>query len=182
MKIKKLAVLIMGTMFFWNLHAALITHLKFEDDFEDSYGDINGKGINGVTFAAGISKDTNEAFEVGGNGESLGKSVNSISFVFRPRINGVPVFIEDISVEYDAGGLYQIRSRVPYSVSVVRTGIIKTKNEAVAEMSEMVKIEEAEKGNVVYTLDENDELILSYVTKDEEKREFKTISLEAKNE
>ncbi|HQN73458.1 MAG TPA: LamG domain-containing protein [bacterium] len=131
---------------------------------------------------AGISKDTNEAFEVGGDGESLGKSVNSISFVFRPKINGIPVFIEDISVEYDAAGLYQIRSRVPHSITLSRTGKIMAEEKAVEELSKSVRIEEANKGRVVYSLDENNELVLSFITKNEERREFKTISLEAKDE
>jgi hypothetical protein len=131
---------------------------------------------------AGISKDTNEAFEVGGNGESLGKSVNSISFVFRPKINEITVLIEDISVEYDAQGLYQIRSRVPHSIALSRTGKIMSEEKAVEELSKSVTIEEANKGKVVYSLDENYELVLSFVTKNEERREIKTISLEAKDE
>ena len=56
MKMKKLMVLIIGTMFFWNLHGALTTHLKFEDNFEDSFGNYDGTnyGTNGgTTFATG---------------------------------------------------------------------------------------------------------------------------------
>lgn len=131
---------------------------------------------------AGISKDVNEAFAVNGNGESLGKNVNSIRFVFRPKIDGLPVFIEDITVDYDAAGLQRIKSRTPYSISLSRKGKIKSEEEAVAEMAEKVKIEEAENGKVMYALDENYELSLSYMTGDKEKRELKTISLEAKDE
>ena len=78
---------------------------------------------------AGISRDVNEAFEVGGNGESLGKMINSVAFVFRPVINGVPIFAESIEVEYDAEGFYQLRSNVPYSVSEIKRGTIKSENQ-----------------------------------------------------
>nr|MBP7432930.1 hypothetical protein [bacterium] len=128
---------------------------------------------------AGISKDTNEAFEVGGNGESLGKSVNSISFVFRPKINGIPVFIEDISVEYDAQGLYQIRSRVPHSIVLSRTGKIMSEEKAVEELSKSVTIEEAEKGQVMYVLNENsNEFVLARITKSESKKTFIIVPME----
>ncbi|MGI6394480.1 MAG: LamG-like jellyroll fold domain-containing protein [bacterium] len=132
---------------------------------------------------AGISKDTNEAFEIGGDGESLGKSVNSISFVFRPKINGIPVFIEDISVEYDSQGLYQIRSRVPYSITLLRIGKIMPEEKAVEELSKSVTIEEAEKGQVMYVLNENlNELVLVRITKSEAIKAFIVIPLEGKNE
>ncbi len=132
---------------------------------------------------AGISKDTNEAFEVGGNGESLGKSVNSISFVFRPKINGVPVFIEDISVEYDAQGLYQIKSRVPHSITLSRTGKIMSEEKAVEELSKSVTIEEAEKGQVMYVLNENsNELVLARITKSESKKTFIIVPMEDRDE
>jgi len=52
MKMKKLVVLIIGIMFFLNLHAALITHLKFEEDLEDSYGNNNGTN-HGVSYTTG---------------------------------------------------------------------------------------------------------------------------------
>lgn len=132
---------------------------------------------------AGISKDTNEAFEVEGKGESLGKSVNSISFVFRPKINGIPVFIEDISVEYDAQGLHQIRSRVPHSITLSRAGKIMSEEKAVEELSKSVATEEAKKGQTMYVLNENtNELVLVRITKSEAMKTFVVISLEAKNE
>jgi predicted transcriptional regulator len=59
---------------------------------------------------------------------------------------------------------------------------IKSKEEVVAEMAEKVNMEEAEIGKIMYSLDENYELSLSYITKDEEKGELKTISLEAEDE
>jgi hypothetical protein len=73
MKMKKLMVLIIGTMLFLNLHAALITHLKFENDFEDNYGDNNGKNKNDpydVSFGegregVGIYFDGNDYVEIG---------------------------------------------------------------------------------------------------------------------
>ena len=52
MKIKKLAVLIIGTMFFWNLHAGLVAHLEFEDNFKDRYGNNDGTN-HGVVFTTG---------------------------------------------------------------------------------------------------------------------------------
>ncbi|HPY15470.1 MAG TPA: hypothetical protein PLI61_11310, partial [bacterium] len=131
---------------------------------------------------AGISKDTNEAFEVGGNGESLGKSVNSISFVFRPKINGIFIYGENISIEYDAQGLYQIRSRVPHSIALSKTGKIMSEEKAVEELSKSVTIEEANKGKVVYSLDENNELVLSIIARNEEQKTIKTVPLEAKDE
>ncbi|HQO92830.1 MAG TPA: hypothetical protein PLX56_10920, partial [bacterium] len=63
-----------------------------------------------------------------------------------------------------------------------RTGKIMAEEKAVEELSKSVRIEEANKGRVVYSLDENNELVLSFITKNEERREFKTISLEAKDE
>jgi hypothetical protein len=132
---------------------------------------------------AGISKDTNETFEVGGNGESLGKSVNSISFVFRPRINGIYVFIEDISVEYDAQGLYQIRSRVPHSISLSRTGQIMSEEQAVEELAKSVTAEEAAKKKEVYVLNKKtNELVLASITKSEDMKTFIVVPLEAKYE
>jgi hypothetical protein len=79
MKMKKLAVLIIGTMLFLNLHAGLVTHLEFEDDFKDRYG--NNDGLNGpidetgnhdVSFDTGkegraIYFDGNDYIEVGEN-------------------------------------------------------------------------------------------------------------------
>ena len=79
-------------------------------------------------------------------------------------------------------GLYQIRSRVPHSITLSRRGKIMSEEKAVEELSKSVTIEEANKGRVFYSLDQNNELVLSFMTKNEEKREFKTISLEVKDE
>lgn len=49
-------------------------------------------------------------------------------------------------------------------------------------MSEKVKIEEAENGEIMYLMDENYELSLSYITGDKETSELKSISLEAEDE
>jgi hypothetical protein len=53
MRMKKLAVLIMGTMFFWNLHAGLVTHLKFDGDWEDNYGESTYVKKWGTSFTDG---------------------------------------------------------------------------------------------------------------------------------
>ncbi len=127
---------------------------------------------------AGISKDTNEAFEVGGDGESLGKSVNSISFVFWPKIGGIEIFNEKIEVEYDSNGLYQIKSNVPYAVSLSKIGAIKSEEKAVEELSKSVTIEEAEKGKIVYAINKYGELELSWISLNKEKNLFVNISLD----
>ena len=108
--------------------------------------------------------------------------MNSISFVFRPKINGIPVFIENILVEYDAQGLYQIRSRVPHSIALSRTGKIMSEEKAVEELSKSVTIEEANKGKVFYSLDKNNELSLSIVARNMENKTTITVPLEAKDE
>lgn len=132
---------------------------------------------------SGISQDVSESFEVGGNGESMGRKVNSFSFVFRPKINKVPVFIEDIMIEYDADGLYQIKSRVPYSIELSKKGKIKSKEKALDEISESVNIEEADKGEVMYVLNENTgELVLAYIAESKEKKTFTVVQLEEENE
>jgi len=108
--------------------------------------------------------------------------VNSISFVFRPKINGIFIYGENISIEYDAQGLYQIRSRVPHSIALSKTGKIMSEEKAVEELSKSVTIEEANKGKVVYSLDENNELVLSIIARNEEQKTIKTVPLEAKDE
>ena len=129
---------------------------------------------------SGISRDVNEAFEVGGNGESLGKTINSVAFVFRPVINGIPIFSESIEVEYDAEGFYQLRSNVPYSLSATRTGLIKSEKEIKAKIySATGKNEEKV---IAYVLNEKNEFVLSAVAKDETTGTFIEISMEANNE
>lgn len=129
---------------------------------------------------AGISRDVNEAFEVGGNGESLGKMINSVIFVFRPVINGIPIFSESIEIEYDAEGFYQLRSNVPYSVSKIKESEIKTEEQVKGEIySTLGKDEEK---IIAYVLNKEDEFILSAIAKDDANETFLTISLEANHD
>ena len=125
----------------------------------------------------GISRDVNEAFEVGGNGESLGKMINSIIFVFRPVIDGIPIFAESIEVEYDAEGFYQLRSNVPYSVSETKRSMIKSEDDVETEMYSALGKEEEK--IIAYVLNEEGEFILSAVAKDDVNKTYLTISLEA---
>jgi hypothetical protein len=208
MKNGKIFVLITLLLFFYNLQAALVTHLKFENDFEDNYGDNNGSNMpasNDVSFTTGVEGkgiyfDGDDYLEIGKGDfdprgaensysislwvyESLGKSVNSISFVFRPKINGIPVFIEDISVEYDSQGLYQIRSRVPHSIALSRTGKIISEEKAVEELGKSVTIEEATEKKEMYVLSKKtNELVLASITKSEDMKTFIVVPLEEKNE
>ena len=129
---------------------------------------------------AGISRDVNEAFEVDGNGESLGKIINSVAFVFRPVIDGVPIFAESIEVEYDAEGFYQLRSNVPYSVSETKRGAIKSEEQVEEEIYSALGKEEEK--IIAYVLNEDGEFILSAVAKDDANETFLTISLEANHD
>ena len=129
---------------------------------------------------AGISRDYNEAFEVGGNGESLGKMINSVAFVFRPVIDGVPIFSESIEVEYDAEGFYQLRSSVPYSVSKIRESVIKSEEQVDEEVYSALGKEEDK--IIAYVLNEEGEFILSAVAEDDANKTFLTISLEANHD
>ena len=129
---------------------------------------------------AGISRDVNEAFEVGGNGESLGKMINSVIFVFRPVINGVTIFSESIEVEYDADGFYQLRSNVPYSVSEIKRSAAKSEEQVDEEIYSALGKEEEK--IIAYVLNENGKLVLSAVTKDDANETFLIISLEANND
>ena len=126
---------------------------------------------------AGISRDYNEAFEVGGNGESLGKMINSVIFVFRPVIDGVPIFSETIEVEYDAEGFYQLRSNVPYSVSETRRSAIKPEEQVEEEIYSALGKDEDK--IITYVLNENEGLVLSAIAMDDVNETFLTISLEA---
>ncbi|MBP5434551.1 LamG domain-containing protein [bacterium] len=128
----------------------------------------------------GISRDVNEAFEVGGNGESLGKMINSVAFVFRPVIDGVPIFSESIEVEYDAEGFYQLRSNVPYSVSKIRGSDIKSEEQVDEEIYSALGKEEDK--IIAYVLNEEGEFILSAVAEDDANKTFLTISLEANHD
>ena len=125
---------------------------------------------------AGISRDVNEAFEVGGNGESLGKMINSVAFVFRPVIDGIPIFEESIEVEYDAEGFYQLRSNVPYSVSKTRRSMIKSEYDVETEIYSALGKEEDK--IIAYVLNEGGEFVLSAVAKDDANETYLTISLE----
>ena len=125
----------------------------------------------------GISRDINEAFEVDGNGESLGKMINSVAFVFRPVIDGIPIFSESIEVEYDAEGFYQLRSNVPYSVSETRRSAIKSEEQVEEEIYSTLGKEEDK--IIAYVLNEDGEFILSTVAKDDANETYLTISLEA---
>ncbi len=125
---------------------------------------------------AGISRDVNEAFEVGGNGESLGKMINSVAFVFRPVIDGIPIFEESIEVEYDADGFYQLRSNVPYSVSEIKRNVIKSEEQVEEEIYSVLGKEEEK--IIAYVLNEDGEFILSAVAKGDANETFLTISLE----
>ena len=124
----------------------------------------------------GISKDVNEAFEVGGNGESLGKMINSVIFVFRPVIDGIPIFEESIEVEYDAEGFYQLRSNVPYSVSETRRSAIKPEEQVEEEIYSALGKDEDK--IITYALNENESLVLSAIAMDDVNETFLTISLE----
>lgn len=128
----------------------------------------------------GISRDYNEAFEVGGNGESLGKMINSVAFVFRPVIDGTPIFAESIEVEYDAEGFYQLRSNVPYSVSETKKSVIKSEDDVETEIYSALGKEEEK--IIAYVLNEEGEFALSAVAKDDANETFLTISLEANHD
>ena len=129
---------------------------------------------------AGISRDVNEAFEVDGNGESLGKMINSVAFVFRPVIDGVPIFYESIEIEYDAEGFYQLRSNVPYSVSKIRESEIKSEELLDDEIYSALGKEENK--IIAYVLNEENEFVLSAVTKDDVNETFLEISMEANHD
>ncbi len=129
---------------------------------------------------AGISRDVNEAFEVDGNGESLGKMINSVAFVFRPVIDGVPIFYESIEIEYDAEGFYQLRSNVPYSVSKIRESEIKSEELLDDEIYSALGKEENK--IIAYILNEEGEFVLSSVAKDDANETYLTISLEANHD
>ncbi len=57
-----------------------------------------------------------------------------------------------------------------------------SEEKAVEELSKSVTIEEANKGRVVYSLDENNELVLSIIGRNEEQKKVVSVSLEAKDE
>ena len=129
---------------------------------------------------AGISRDINEAFEVDGNGESLGKMINSIAFVFRPVIDGVPIFSESIEIEYDAEGFYQLRSNLPYSATKIKRSAIKSEEQVEEEIYSALGKEEEK--IIAYVLNEEGEFILSAFAKDDANETYLTISLEENHE
>jgi hypothetical protein len=124
-----------------------------------------------------IARDTNEDFEVEGNVESLDQTRGSVTFVFRPVINGILIFSASIEIEYDAEGFYQLRSNVPYSVSEIRRSAIKSEEQVEEEIYSALGKKEDK--IIAYVLNEEGEFILSAVTKDDANSTFLTISLEA---
>lgn len=128
----------------------------------------------------GILGGASEAVEVGDTGESLGRMIDSVIFVFRPVIDGVPFFSESIEIEYDAAGFYQLRSNVPYSVSEIRRSAIKSEKQVEEEIYSALGKEEDK--IIAYVLNEENEFILSAVAKDDANLTFFIISLEAEND
>ena len=106
--------------------------------------------------------------------------INSVIFVFRPIIDGIPIFAESIEVEYDAEGFYQLRSNVPYSVSKIKRGEIKSEDDVETEIYSALGKEE--ENFIAYVLNEENEFVLSAVAKDDANETYLIISLEAEND
>ncbi len=128
----------------------------------------------------GTSRDTIHSFSIEEPDLPVKTLVNSVAFVFKPKIDGIPIFAEKIEVEFDEEGLFQVRSRVPYSIKLEKESKIKSDAEVSEEIYSKLGIEE--KGILFYVLDENNNLTLSKVVPDEQNKEFLTISMEADDE
>ena len=123
----------------------------------------------------GTTRDLSEAY--GEDGESLGTTVNAVIFVFWPVIEGIIIFGANIEIEYDADGFYQLRSNVPYSVSEIRRSAVKPEKQVEEEIySALGKNEEK---IIAYVLNEDDEIALSAVAKDDANLTYLIIPLEA---
>ena len=122
----------------------------------------------------GTTRDLREA-----SGEDVESSttVNAVIFVFWPVIEGIIIFGANTEIEYDADGFYQLRSNVPYSVSEIRRSAVKPEKQVEEEIySALGKNEEK---IIAYVLNEDDEIALSAVAKDDANLTYLIIPLEA---
>ena len=153
---------------------------ELEDMIDDQFNEAKNmaEALTSVQLKnEGTLGGTSEAVEVGDTGESIGKMIDSVIFVFWPVLDEIPIFAESIEVEYDAKGFYQLRSNVPYSVSEIRRSAIKSEKQVEEEIYSALGKEEEK--IIAYVENEDGEFILSAVAKDDENMTFLTISLEA---
>ena len=121
----------------------------------------------------GTTRDLREA-----SGEDVESSttVNAVIFVFWPVIDGIIIFGANTEIEYDGFGFYQLRSNVPYSVSEIRRSAVKPEKQVDEEIYSALGKEEEK--IIAYVLNEDDEIALSAVAKDDANLTYLTISLE----
>jgi len=91
------------------------------------------------------------------------------------------VFIEDISVEYDAKGLYKIKSFAPYSVEEIGYSDLKSSEDVISEVRTELKNDEIpfDTREIVYTIEKDGTARMKYIFADKKEKLIKTVSMEA---
>jgi len=106
---------------------------------------------------------------------------NRISYIFVPVLDGLPMIFNKIEVQFDANGLYKIKSFAPYSVKEIAVADLKSQEEVLYEVRNELQDDKIpfDIRNIVYTIDEDGTAGIKYIYTDGEEKLIKTVSMEA---
>lgn len=86
-----------------------------------------------------------------------------------------------IEVQFDANGLYKIKSFAPYSVKEIAVADLKSQEEVLYEVQNELQDDKIAFDNrkIGYTIEKDGTARMKYIFKDEKEKLIKTVSMEA---
>jgi len=106
---------------------------------------------------------------------------NRISYIYVPVLNGIPMVFNKIEIQFDAKGLYKIKSFAPYSVEEIGSSDLKSSEDVISEVRAELKNDEIpfDTREIVYTIEKDGTARMKYIFADKKEKLIKTVSMEA---
>lgn len=106
---------------------------------------------------------------------------NKVSYIYVPVLDGIPMVFNKIEIQFDAKGLYKIKSFAPYSVEEIGYSDLKSSEDVISEVRAELKNDEIpfDTREIVYTIEKDGTARMKYIFLDKEERLIKTVSMEA---
>lgn len=106
---------------------------------------------------------------------------NKVSYIYVPVLDGIPMIFNKIEIQFDAKGLYKIKSFAPYSVEEIGYYDLKSSEDVISEVRTELKNDEIpfDTREIVYTIEKDGTARMKYIFADKKEKLIKTVSMEA---
>jgi hypothetical protein len=106
---------------------------------------------------------------------------NKVSYIYVPVLDGIPMVFNKIEIQFDAKGLYKIKSFAPYSVEEIGSSDLKSSEDVISEVRTELKNDEIpfDTREIVYTIEKDGTARMKYIFADKKEKLIKTVSMEA---